>query len=82
LSETSSQEEAYARGELVASVRTAVATLPEKFRVAVLLRYFDDLSYEEMARALGCSMGTVASRLSRAHKMLAERLERVNGPRG
>jgi RNA polymerase sigma-70 factor (ECF subfamily) len=48
----------------------------------VLLRYFDDLSYEEMARALGCSMGTVASRLSRAHKMLAERLERVNGPRG
>jgi DNA-directed RNA polymerase specialized sigma24 family protein len=30
-----------------------------------------------MAKALGCSMGTVASRLSRGHKMLAERLKRV-----
>jgi RNA polymerase sigma-70 factor (ECF subfamily) len=80
--ETSSQEEAYGRQQLTASVRTAIATLPEKFRVAVLLRYFDDLSYEQMAEALGCSMGTVASRLSRGHKLLAERLKRVNGPRG
>ena len=80
--ETSSQEEAYARRQLATSVRAAIATLPEKFRVAVLLRYFDDLSYEQMAEALGCSMGTVASRLSRGHKMLAERLEHVNGPKG
>ena len=78
---TSSQEEAYARAQLASSVRAAISTLPPKFRVAVLLRYFDDLSYEEMAEALGCSMGTVASRLSRGHKMLAERLKHVS-PKG
>lgn len=69
------QEEAYAGAQLATSVRAAISTLPRKFRVAVLLRYFDDLSYEQMAEALGCSMGTVASRLSRGHKMLAERLK-------
>ena len=79
---TGPQEESYARAQLAASVRAAMSTLPEKFRVAVLLRYFDDLSYEQMAEALGCSMGTVASRLSRAHKMLAERLKTVRGPKG
>ena len=57
----------------------AIATLPRKYRMAVLLRYFEDLSYEQMAEALGCSMGTVASRLSRGHKMLAEQLKAVSG---
>jgi len=61
------------------SVRAAVSALPPKFRIAVLLRYFEDLSYEEMAAALGCSPGTVASRLSRGHKMLAERLKGATG---
>jgi RNA polymerase sigma-70 factor (ECF subfamily) len=70
-----SHEEDYAREQMAGSVRAAVAGLPAKFRIAVLLRYFEDLSYEEMARALGCSMGTVASRLSRGHKILAERLK-------
>ncbi|HEY1911855.1 MAG TPA: sigma-70 family RNA polymerase sigma factor [Vicinamibacterales bacterium] len=79
--EPSSQEEAYARAQLASSVRAAISTLPEKFRIAVLLRYFDDLSYEQMAEALNCSMGTVASRLSRGHKMLAERLKHVNSPK-
>ena len=72
----------YARAQLATSVRAAVSALPPKFRIAVLLRYFDDLSYEQMAKALGCSMGTVASRLSRGHKMLAEPLKDVGGPKG
>ena len=72
-----SQELQYARAQKASSVRAAVASLPVKFRIAVLLRYFDDLSYEEMAKALRCSMGTVASRLNRGHKMLAEKLKRV-----
>jgi RNA polymerase sigma-70 factor, ECF subfamily len=57
-------------GELVA----AVERLSPKLRLAVLLRYYDDLSYDEMATALGCSAGTVASRLSRAHAALAREL--------
>ena len=56
------------------SVQAAVAALPEPFRMAVLLRHFDELSYEEMAVALDCSKGTVASRLSRGHRLLAEAL--------
>jgi RNA polymerase sigma-70 factor, ECF subfamily len=74
-----SQEEDYARAQIADCVRSAVSALPPKFRIAVLLRYFDDLSYEEMAKALNCSMGTVASRLNRGHKMLAERLKGLTG---
>jgi RNA polymerase sigma-70 factor (ECF subfamily) len=74
-----SQEDDYARAQMASSVRAAVSALPPKFRIAVLLRYFEDLSYEQMASALHCSMGTVASRLSRGHKMLAERLQGLKG---
>ena len=74
-----SHEDDYARAQLAQSVRAAVSALPPKFRIAVLLRYFDDLSYEQMAQVLHCSMGTVASRLSRGHKMLAERLQSLIG---
>jgi RNA polymerase sigma-70 factor (ECF subfamily) len=70
-----SQEDDYARAQMATSVRSAVWALPPKFRIAVLLRYFEDLSYEQMAKALHCSMGTVASRLSRGHRILAERLK-------
>lgn len=72
-----SQEDDYAREQMARSVRAAVSALPAKFRIAVLLRYFEDLSYEQMAKALHCSMGTVASRLSRGHRMLAERLKEL-----
>jgi RNA polymerase sigma-70 factor (ECF subfamily) len=77
-----SQEEDYARAQVANSVREAVSALPPKFRIAVLLRYFEDLSYEQMAKALHCSMGTVASRLSRGHTILAERLKGVIGVKG
>lgn len=70
-----SQEQDYAQNQMAQAVEKAVSALPSKFRIAVLLRYFDDLSYEEMAKALDCSMGTVASRLSRGHKLLAELLK-------
>jgi RNA polymerase sigma-70 factor, ECF subfamily len=72
---SASQEQDFARAQQAESVRKAVSALPKKFRMAILLRYFEDLSYDQMARALGCSMGTVASRLSRGHRMLAERLK-------
>jgi RNA polymerase sigma-70 factor (ECF subfamily) len=70
----SSHEELFARRETARSVQDAVARLPPKLRAAILLRYFDDLSYSDMAVALNCSMGTVASRLSRGHRLLARTL--------
>ena len=59
------------------AVRSAIASLPEKFRLAVVLRYVEELSYNEIAAALGCPPGTVAARLTRAHKMLALKLTRL-----
>lgn len=58
-------------------VRSAIASLPEKFRIPVVLRYVEDLSYEEISKVLHCPPGTVAARLSRAHKMLAGKLARL-----
>jgi RNA polymerase sigma-70 factor, ECF subfamily len=55
-------------------VLAAVERLSPKLRLAVLLRYYDDLSYDQMAEAMGCSPGTVASRLSRAHAALEREL--------
>jgi len=55
-----------------ATIQQAVSSLPPKYRVAVLLRHFEDFSYEDMSKVLNCSMGTVASRLNRAHKLLAD----------
>ena len=69
-----SQEDDAAYTQLAASVRNAVSALPPVFRIAILLRYFEDLSYEEMAKVLNCSVGTVSSRLSRGHRLLAGRL--------
>jgi RNA polymerase sigma-70 factor, ECF subfamily len=72
-----SQEDDVARQQLAQSVQTALTTLPGPLRIAILLRYFDDLSYEEMSRILNCSMGTVASRLSRGHRLLAGKLSNL-----
>jgi RNA polymerase sigma-70 factor (ECF subfamily) len=70
-----SHEETLAQHEVARSVQHAVAALPPKLRAAILLRYFDDLSYSDMATVLSCSIGTVASRLSRGHRLLAKKLE-------
>jgi RNA polymerase sigma-70 factor, ECF subfamily len=55
-------------------IRQAVMELPFKLREVVLLRYMEELSYDEIASVMGCSRGTVASRLSRALERLEERL--------
>jgi len=71
---TGSQEEGFANAQVAGSVRAAVSSLAPKLRIAILLRYFEDLSYAEMADVLQCSIGTVASRLSRGHDILARTL--------
>jgi RNA polymerase sigma-70 factor (ECF subfamily) len=62
------------RSELSGRVRSAVAGLPPEQRIVIVLRYTQGLSYDEIAEILGCSTGTVASRLNRAHKILGRRL--------
>jgi RNA polymerase sigma-70 factor (ECF subfamily) len=50
--QAASLEEVLVRGEVARSVRDAIAALPPKLRLPILLRYFDELSYSEMAAAL------------------------------
>lgn len=57
-----------------AVILSAVSRLSPKLRLVVLMRYFDELSYDEIAVALSVSAGTVASRLSRAHAELGRLL--------
>ena len=68
------------RTERDGRVRSAVDRLTPDLRMAIVLRYTEGLSYEQIAEVLGCSTGTVASRLNRAHKALERRLAHlVNG---
>jgi RNA polymerase sigma-70 factor (sigma-E family) len=53
----------------------AVRALPHRQRAAVILRYYEDLPQAEIADALGCSLGTVKSQLSKARATLAHTLE-------
>jgi len=75
----STGEDDYRRIEVAASVQSALSQLTSDLRMTVLLRYFENLSYEEMAQALGCSKGTIASRLNRSHKILARKLSHLRG---
>ena len=51
-------------------VREAIQQLPADFREIILLREFEELSYQEIATILGCPAGTVMSRLARARTKL------------
>jgi len=61
------------------AVRKAILSLKPPLRVVVVMRYIENLSYGEIAEALSCSEGTVASRLSRAHRLLERKLKSVAG---
>lgn len=60
--------------ELGDRVRASILSLSPKLRVVTVLRYLQDLSYEDVAETLEISLGTVKSRLSRAHDALTEHL--------
>lgn len=55
-------------------VKDAVESLPEDFRLAVIMADLEDKSYKEIAEAMGCPLGTVMSRLYRGRKLLRQRL--------
>lgn len=79
-SEKKPQEKQFARLEVQEAVQAAIGELKPKFRLPILLKYIEGLSYEEIASVMGCSKGTVASRLNRGHSQLAKRLSHLNNP--
>ena len=66
------------RDELARVTRQIVDKLPEKYRTILVLREFEDLSYNEIAEVLQCNLGTVESRLFRARQRFKEQLERCH----
>ncbi len=70
-------EEHARHGELVREVSKAISRLNPRLSVVVVLRYLEGLGYEEIAEILEMPLGTVKSRLSRAHAALEKDL----GPR-
>ena len=61
--------------ELEKLIRSAIIALPEQFRVVIVLRELQGLSYEEIAAATHSSIGTVKSRIARARGKLQEDLK-------
>jgi RNA polymerase sigma-70 factor (ECF subfamily) len=53
----------------------AIATLPDRYREAVILCDMEEMSNEQAASVLGCAVGTIWSRLHRAHELLQRKLQ-------
>jgi len=72
--EATDPADALVREERKQQVREAVETLPVKQRATLVLAYYQQLSYPEVAQVMGCSVGTVKTQMSRALATLARRL--------
>lgn len=68
--------EGIARNQTSTAVWKAVLSLPEHYREVVVLCDLQELSYAQAAEAMGCAIGTIRSRLHRAHAMLSKKLHR------
>ena len=74
ISQAESVSQELMRNEVTAQVQAAIASLPDHYRQAVVLCDLCELSYEQAATRLDCAVGTIRSRLNRAHAILAEKL--------
>ncbi|HVS78132.1 MAG TPA: RNA polymerase sigma factor RpoE [Steroidobacteraceae bacterium] len=63
--------------EIRSTVNAAIDALPEDLRTAIVLRELEGLSYEEIAAAMACPVGTVRSRIFRAREAIDRRLREV-----
>ncbi|WP_415880549.1 RNA polymerase sigma factor RpoE [Methylomonas sp. TEB] len=60
--------------QIVAVIKSAIERLPEEMRIAITLREFEGMSYEEIAEAMDCPIGTVRSRIFRAREAIDQKL--------
>lgn len=68
-------EDSYLHDLLHDDVKAAVMSLPEDFRIPVVLSDLHEFSYKEIADVMDCPLGTVMSRLHRGRKMLQKKLQ-------
>ena len=79
---TEGRETRMEREQLRDAVGRAITAVPEKYRLSLVLRDIEGLSYEEIAEALGIPGGTVRSRINRARSMLKRKLQPLLGKAG
>lgn len=65
--------------ELRQAVERTISALPEELRTAIMLREIDGLSYEEIATAMECPVGTVRSRIFRAREAIDQSIATLGG---
>jgi len=67
------------KAEQAEQVRQAVSSLPERQKATLILAYYQQLSYRQVAEAMGCSIGTVKTQMYRALRTLAQKLPEFGG---
>ena len=82
LSDGETPEALLASKEIAAAVNSAIEALSDDLRQAITLREIEGLSYEEIADAMNCPIGTVRSRIFRAREAIALRLRPLLDTRG
>lgn len=82
LADTADPESQLARDELEETIRRALNDLPEELKVAVTLREYQCLSYEEIAEIMDCPVGTVRSRIFRARDAIERRMAALEAGEG
>lgn len=74
LKDSSTPESMLQRDEIQNVIFSTIEALPEDLRTAITLREIEDMSYEEIAEAMGCPIGTVRSRIFRAREAIEKKL--------
>jgi RNA polymerase sigma-70 factor, ECF subfamily len=67
--------------EIAETVNSTIEALPEELRTAIQMREIEGMSYEDIAKAMDCPIGTVRSRIFRAREAIAEQLRPLLGTR-
>lgn len=80
LRETATPEREVLTDEIAQTVQRALDGLPDDLRTAIVLREFEGMSYEEIATAMECPIGTVRSRIFRAREAIDKRLRPLLEP--
>jgi RNA polymerase sigma-70 factor (ECF subfamily) len=80
LRETATPERHLLTDEIARTVQAALDALPDDLRTAIVLRELEGMSYEEIAHAMDCPIGTVRSRIFRAREAIDKRLRPLLEP--
>ena len=80
LKETGTPENHVLTEEISMTVQKAIDDLPEDLRTAIILRELEGMSYEEIANAMSCPVGTVRSRIFRAREAIDKKLSPLLKP--